>query len=124
MRKHGAGFLCGMIILAAVVGCSMVPESRLTVRGGDPVAYRCGNGEQIEARYYALSDNSLDFVKVRIPDGKVYTLPRVLSASGARYTDDMELVWWTKGDSAFAEMRDANGDWQTRYDNCGEVSEK
>jgi len=118
MRNYCTGFLCAMTILAGVGGCSMVQENRLTVQGGDPVVYRCGNGERIEARYYALSDNSLDFVKVRIPDGKEYTVPRVLSASGVRYTDDMELVWWTKGDSAFAEMRDANGDWQTSYDNC------
>ncbi len=124
MQSYSAGFLCCLIILACTGGCSTVKENRLTVRGGDPIVYRCGNGERIEARYYTLSDNSLDFVKVHVPDGKEYTLPRVLSASGVRYTDDMELVWWTKGDSAFAEMRDANGDWQTRYDNCKELPGK
>ena len=47
------------------------------------------------ARYGSLADGSLHFVKVEMPDGCVRTLPQAMSASGARYTDDRDLVWWT-----------------------------
>jgi membrane-bound inhibitor of C-type lysozyme len=76
------------------------------------------------ARYYTLSDNSLHFVKLLMPDGREYTLPNAVSASGARYTDDRELVWWTKGDSAFVQTRDRNGEWQIMYNNCGIIRDK
>jgi len=101
----------------------VVKVNNLAIRGGDPVVYRCGNGERIVVRYYLLSDKSLGFVKVRLADGTEYTLPQVVSGSGARYSDDREMVWWTKGETAFAEMRDQNGEWRTAYDNCREVPE-
>ncbi len=90
----------------------------LGVQGGGSVTYLTENGEEIQARYYSLSDDSLHFVKLTLPDGKLYTLPNVMSASGARYTDDFELVWWTKGDGAFAEMRAEDGEWIMRYADC------
>ncbi len=94
------------------------------MRGGELVHYRCENGEQIVARYYSLSDDSLKFVKVVMPDGKEYTLPNVLSASGARYTDEVEKVWWTKGNSVFVQARDQDGGWQTEYRDCLEIRRK
>ena len=92
----------------------------LTVCGGAPVIYETGRGERIIARYFTLSDHSLDFVKVTLPGHKEYTLPQVMSGSGVRYTDDRELVWWTKGTTAFAEVRDENGQWKRVYD-CKEI---
>ena len=114
---------CCMVILLA--GCAAIArEETLTVRPGERVAYRCEGGERIEATYYSLSDKSLDFVKVRLPDGGEITLPQALSASGVRYTNDVEWVWWTKGDSAFAETRDSGGGWQIKYNNCRATAEK
>ncbi|MGA2822002.1 MAG: MliC family protein [Bacteroidales bacterium] len=92
----------------------------LTVCGGDPVIYESDRGERIIAKYFTLSDHSLDFVKVTLPGGREYTLPQVMSASGVRYTDDRELVWWTKGSTAFAEVRDENGQWERKY-TCNEI---
>ena len=68
-----------------------------------------------------LSDSSLYFVKVTLPGGKNCTLPQVMSASGVRYTDDREVVWWTKGSGAFAETRDSAGQWVKLFD-CVELS--
>ena len=65
-------------------------------------------------------DESLNFVKLSLPDGKDYTLPQAVSASGARYTDDHEVVWWNKGKEGFVEMRDEAGEWQSRYNDCKE----
>jgi membrane-bound inhibitor of C-type lysozyme len=124
MRIKSSGILCCAIILAAACCCEAGEAKNLTVTGGEAITYHCENGAQIVARYYSLSDKSLDFVKVWLPDGKEYTLPQVLSGSGVRYSDDRELVWWTKGASAFAEMRDQNGDWQVMYDKCAETGKK
>ncbi len=115
-------------------GCSGKASTHLTVKGGEAVVYEVGvdgtggstgaggaaggSAERITARYYSLSDDSLSFVKVTMPDGKIYTLPNVVSASGARYSDDRELVWWTKGDTAFAEKRGEDGQWKTVYTDC------
>jgi len=90
------------------------------VCGGNPVIYESDNGARIIAKYFTLSDHSLDFAKVTLPGGREYTLPQVMSASGVRYTDDRELVWWTKGNTAFAEVRDENGQWKRKYD-CKEI---
>jgi len=117
-RKKRAALLSGVFLLALLLlpaGGGSGPV--LSVVGGEPVVYGCG-GDRVTARYYSLSDESLRFVKILLPDGREYTLPQVVSASGARYTDDMELLWWVKGDSAYAEMRDARGEWKVLYREC------
>lgn len=124
MRKDILRVLCSVIILVFAGGCTMVKVNHLTIRGGDPVTYQCANGERIVARYYALSDKSLGFVKLRLADGTEYTLPQVVSGSGVRYSDDRDMVWWTKGETAFAEMRDDNGEWRTVHESCAEMPEK
>lgn len=124
MRINSSGILSCAIILAAACCCIAGEAQNLTVTGGEAITYQCENGAQIVARYYSISDKCLDFVKVRLPNDKEYTLPQVLSGSGVRYSDDRELVWWTKGASAFAEMRDQNGDWQVKYNNCAESDNK
>ena len=112
-------FTC--LIGALLSGCAGKQNTHpLTVTGGEPIIYKSDSGDRIVARYYSLSDSTLDFVKVTLPGGKEYTLPQVLSASGVRYANDMELVWWTKGNTAFAEVRDENGQWIRKF-NCREV---
>jgi membrane-bound inhibitor of C-type lysozyme len=114
--------LAVIVTMACLVGCGGIDTGDLKVRGGESIIYQCENGKQIVARYYSLADGSLDFVKITVPEGKEYTLPRVLSASGVRYTDDLKIVWWTKGESAFLEARGENGKWQVKYQNCKQVT--
>lgn len=82
------------------------------------VVYETKSGELIHAAYYMLSDDSLTFVKLKLPDNNEYTLPNILSASGARYSDDGLYTWWTKGESAFLEKRDEGGNWIVVYPDC------
>jgi membrane-bound inhibitor of C-type lysozyme len=117
MTQRVLGILC-VVALVSVTGCHSRSQEALTVDGGEPVVYECENGDRITARYYSLSDGSLNFVKVLLPDSQEFTLPQVLSASGARYTDERMLTWWIKGDSARVEMRDQNGEWQAEYQSC------
>jgi len=116
--------LCVALLLAGASGCTGIDPGTLTIRPGERVVYRCEGGERIGARYYSLSDKSLDFVKVLLPDGREVTLPQAMAASGVRYTDDREWVWWTKGDSAFAETRAPSGEWRIKYQNCKQSAEK
>lgn len=90
----------------------------LGVTGGDPVSYLCEQNQKVQVRYFSLSDESLNFIKLSLPNGKDYTLPQAVSASGARYTDDHEVVWWNKGKEGFVEMRDKDGEWQSLYNDC------
>jgi membrane-bound inhibitor of C-type lysozyme len=110
-----------IIAIVCLLGYISLKKDGLILSGGIPIAYQCKNGEQIFTRYYSLSDNSLNFVKVTMPDGQEHTLPHVFSGSGERYTDEFRLVWWIKGHTAFIEVRDQNGEWQIKYRKCSEI---
>ncbi|MBL6798692.1 MAG: MliC family protein [Synechococcus sp. BS307-5m-G39] len=90
----------------------------LSVVQGETIRYRCGGGQIIEARYGSLSDQSLAFVRLRLPDGRRLTLPQVASASGARYSADQAVTWWSKGNSGFLQERGDNGEWRITLDAC------
>lgn len=76
------------------------------------------------ARYGSLSDGSLHFVKVKMPNGQEYTLPQAVSGSGARYTDDREIVWWTHQGTVRVDVRDSDGKWKTKYSELREIQKK
>lgn len=125
MKKNATLIVLALALFFAfsvlTVSCASMSKETLSVKGGDAISYRCENGEVITAQYYSLSDDSLFFVKLTMPDSKEYTLPLSVSASGARYTDGREFVWWTKGDTAFVETRDEEGNWEIKYKDCKEL---
>ncbi|MBU6260716.1 MAG: MliC family protein [Burkholderiales bacterium] len=106
-----------MLVGPGLCGCAGSISATVTSR----VDYRTRGGASIEARYYALNDGSLHFVKIRLPDGTEATLPNVLSASGAKYSDDRRYVWWTRGNGAFLEVRNDDGSWRMLYPDCEAV---
>ena len=118
MKGYGL-FLILFLILAPAAAFSDTEEifGDLTVVGGEVFTYRCDDGKII-ARYYCLSDGSLPFVRLLFPDGREYTLPQILSASGARFTFEADLTWWVKGEEATVEVRDDDGQWVTLYESC------
>lgn len=89
-----------------------------------PVYYQNEKGDTFTARYGSLSDGSLHFVKITMPDGKTHTLPQVVSGSGARYTDDREIVWWEHHGTVRIDVRDVDGKWITEYQGLKEVKGK
>jgi len=97
-------------------------EQQLEVVGGKPVVYQAENGDRMTARYYSsFGTRAWILSKSRCRMGKNTRCRAFLSASGVRYTDDMELVWWNKGNTAHVEKRDENGEWQILYSECVEV---
>lgn len=117
--------LAGIVMLFAVAsGCATTSEPALGVSPGMAYVYETNTGERLDVTYYTLTDDSLDFVRVVMPDGQQYTLPQTVSASGARYSDGMYLVWWSKGDTALVEVRGDDGAWTSLYEDCRVVSSK
>ncbi|OPL19611.1 MAG: hypothetical protein AVO35_09865 [Candidatus Aegiribacteria sp. MLS_C] len=104
-----------MAVLVLVSGCGNGDGHGLSVTGGEPVQYVNADGQSVTARFYSLSDGSLNFVKLNLPEGVECTLPQSVSGSGARYTDDGMLTFWIRGDSATVETRDDQGQWQVLY---------
>ena len=112
MLKLGAGGLVMSILTVSLCGCNATSHPELTVDIEPPVYYKSDNGDLFIARYGSLSDGSLDFVKVEMPNGQEYTLPNTLSGSGVRYTDERQLVWWLHQGTVRIDIRDAEGNWE------------
>ena len=109
-----------LLISTCFVSAASADEA-LTVNITPPVYYESGTGERFAARYGSLSDGSLHFVKIKMPDGHEYTLPQVLSGSGARYTDEREIVWWEHHGTVRIDVRGSDGKWVTKYQELKEV---
>jgi membrane-bound inhibitor of C-type lysozyme len=125
IRRYKVTVVLSMIAALCLAGCAThPPETGLTVQMSQPVYYRSPNGDDFAARYGSLSDDSLHFVKVQMPDGREYTLPQVVSASGVRYTDERELLWWTHQGTVMVEIRNAEGNWEMKYSELREVRRK
>ena len=112
------------IVMLAIAssGCAALAASEqpLKLAPESTVHYSCAGGKQIVARYGGLSDGSLNFVRLTLPKGEQITLPQVASGSGARFSVDQDVTWWSKGTGGFLQRRDANGQWQTSLDSCAQ----
>jgi len=89
-----------LIVSALLSDTALFAKSpNLHLKAVSKVTYECNQKEKVIARYYTLSDDSLSFVKLSFKNHS-YTLPQIVSASGARYSDLHEVEWWSKGDQA------------------------
>lgn len=91
------------LLLALVAGLLFSPAASayaapLKLNPPTTFFYNCDDGRSLVVRHYSLSDHSLEFIKLSLP-GKVHTLPQVVSASGARYSDSDNMQWWAKGEN-------------------------
>jgi len=68
-------------------------------RTGKSVTFLCDSAKTIGAVFYPENDR---FVSLELSDGRNLSVPRAISASGARYANtDETFVFWNKGDTAF-----------------------
>ena len=111
--------LIALLVMALAVP-STLANSNLdpVVERGHSFRYRCEGGQIIRATYYSLNDHSLSFVRLKLPDGRRLTLPEVMSASGARFSSDQDVIWWIKGNSGFVQQRDEKGKWTITFSSC------
>jgi membrane-bound inhibitor of C-type lysozyme len=96
-------FRAGAIALLsglALAGCNNDSEPTATLAQGTLVTYQCADGTTFSAR---LSDQE---AVADLPNNPNLALPKVESASGAKYSDGTTTLW-DKGGEAFVE---SNGD--------------
>ncbi|MEK7635372.1 MAG: MliC family protein [Patescibacteria group bacterium] len=74
-------------------------EEYCTATVGKTVSFTCDAAKSIIATFYIGDDKLVD---LKLSDGKNISVPRAISASGARYANqDESFVFWNKGDTAF-----------------------
>ena len=100
-----------LVILCILAACGCTANQRLGVNLDQPTYWRSPNGERFVARHGRLSDDSLSFVKVTMPDGRQLTLPRALAASGERYTDE-RVVWWLHQGKVRVDVLRDDEEWE------------
>ena len=79
---------------------SQSPSTEKVSTNDKSVTFGCPKqGTFIKATFHLPEDKTVD---ISLSDGRTMTLPRAISASGARYANsDESLVFWNKGDTAF-----------------------
>ena len=103
-----------VLLASAIAACNDGPPLKAPPPDApmSTVRYACQQNKTIVADFYdGKSSVGLDGrpipggrVVVQLSDGRKFSLPQTLSASGVRYVDSSEtLVFWTKGDTAFVE---------------------
>lgn len=102
-----------LLVLAAIaVGYILFSNRDSSTAAEDQrvAVFTCNAAKSITATFYPEDDH----VQLDLSDGRELSLPRAMSASGARYANDSEsFVFWNKGNTAFITE---NG--STTYENC------
>jgi membrane-bound inhibitor of C-type lysozyme len=79
--------------------CIRTWEEYCTAAAPKKVLFNCDESKSITATFYVTDDK---FVDLELSDDRKLSVPRAISASGARYaTADETFVFWNKGDTAF-----------------------
>lgn len=96
---HGCLIAAGYSWCEARSACIRPWETYCTATPPKTVVFQCEGGKSITATFYIGDDK---FVDLRLSDGRNMSVPRAISASGARYAKaDESFVFWNKGDTAF-----------------------
>ena len=96
---HGCIGSAGYSWCEAKVSCIRVWESYCTSATAKMVTFQCDSSKSIIATFYPTDDK---FVDLKLSDDRNMSVPRAISASGARYAKvDESFVFWNKGDTAF-----------------------
>jgi len=92
----------GLALVALTVVCMSASAAE---RGKTPfkVSYRCADHRTISVVYPAYADADREPIRLAWR-GKVYRLRSTEAGSGARYAN-LQLVWWTKGETGFLATR-------------------
>lgn len=103
---HGCLGSAGYSWCEAKSSCIRPWESYCTSATAKTVTFKCDASKSIVATFYPTDDK---FVDLKLSDGKNISVPRAISASGARYANnDESFVFWNKGDTAFITEGDIN----------------
>src|SRR3989344_899773 len=98
--KNKKLFIINVIILAVLIIATVLSwEYWFNREKTIKAPFTCNDGKLIEAVFYPESNTHVD---LSLSDGRRLSVPRAISASGARYaTEDEGFVFWSKGNTAF-----------------------
>lgn len=114
--------LSGLGMALLLQGCVTSGGDDLSILARKPLTYQCDEQHQVIVKYYALSDESLFFAKIELPDSPEITLAGEASASGMRYSNGA-VAWQGKGRQASMQVRNQYNQWQFHYRECEVVTD-
>ncbi len=96
---HGCIGSAGYTWCDARQACERPWERYCTAIAPKVALFTCDESKTITATFYPTDDAYVDLV---LSDERALSVPRAISASGARYAkEDESFVFWNKGDTAF-----------------------
>ncbi|WGK70120.1 MliC family protein [Candidatus Haliotispira prima] len=108
MKKY---FFCAFFFIFCHNLFARGTQSDLTVIIRDPLIFYSQNDEKFVVTYGDLSDDSLSFLKIILPDGSEKTLIRVVSGSGERFSE-RDFEWWEhQGTVCLSKRDDETREW-------------
>jgi membrane-bound inhibitor of C-type lysozyme len=97
--EHGCLVAAGYSWCDAKQTCIRQWEEYCTATAPKTAVFSCDSHKTITVTFYPTDDKYVDLV---LSDERKLSVPRAISASGARYAkDDESFVFWNKGDTAF-----------------------
>lgn len=111
-KKRDIALFMSVIAICVIVGIVfLIKQSEKNSSTQNPfILFVCSQNKTIQA-FFQLKTDKVDLV---LSDGRKLTIPRALSASGARYANSEEsFVFWNKGNTAFIEEQGV-----VTYENC------
>jgi len=110
---HGCIGSAGYAWCEARNECERPWEKYCTATTPKTVTFICADSKRIVATFYPGDDKFVDLI---LSDDRNLSVPRAISASGARYAKaDETFVFWNKGDTAFITE---GADFQQTYSSC------
>ncbi len=99
MKPKFVTFLSLLAISSFAHATDPAGMEKIELQGSAPITYKCEDNKTVIAQYFNSEDTGISMVKMTL-DSKTNFLPQVVSASGARYTTNMGIEWWTNDDEA------------------------
>ncbi len=107
--------LIAIVIGGAVAAIHYYSKKQVSETPISTLSYTCDAGKSLTATYYVGESTESGSVHLTLSDGRILTLPQVVSADGARYANpDESFVFWSKGSGATI----VEDGWQNSYTGC------
>ena len=98
--------LVSVFFVSFYINKKSTKSGNLAIKKISEAQYQSSDNKIVSADFYALSDDSLFFVKIVMPDKHELTLVRAVSASGVRYIDMIGTEFFVKQDTAIISKTD------------------
>ena len=98
--------LVSVFFVSFYINKKSAKSGNLAIKKISEAQYQSSDNKIVSADFYALSDDSLFFVKIVMPDKHELTLVRAVSASGVRYIDMIGTEFFVKQDTAIISKTD------------------